>query len=265
MSSLEPFSKGDDLNPLKPWRGYVLVSPDVAERWLQVFNLSNRRLRQNLIEYLVKEIREGTWDPDHPNPIVFSTKRLIDGQHRLYAVVKSKSTLIMHAWCGVDDNKRECIDTGITRTLEDRITFCDDLHDNGFAAQIVSQWFRQTVRNNIRPTPVECTGLFEKHRDAILFGISFLRKKQRGITRLPVIVALCEMYERNKELAQQFANSLLVVDGDIQPARVFRDYLLRNVGRGGTSEITDQYLKAIGAMRACLDGREIKAVRCANW
>lgn len=72
----------------------VLVTPEMAERWLQRFNTENRKIQRSHVEMIVRDIRDGNWmvnaqpicftgDPDTAGPE--DKCRLLNGQHRLEA------------------------------------------------------------------------------------------------------------------------------------------------------------------------------------
>jgi hypothetical protein len=259
------------LDITKHFYGQVRVTPEAAAVWLGI-NLGNRRKRTQFVEFLVRQINGGEWQEDHPQPIVFSeVGRMIDGQHRLFAIVESGQTVVVTVLCGVRDNLREYLDLGISRTLEDRIQFSDDLPTNQRLAQIVSA-FANTIRytsntaNRVsRVTPEEAHEVFTKHRDGILFAASVMSARQRGVCRAYVMVALAEMFERDAEMAQEFGASLLSSDGTVQPARILRDYLLRLNNASGQAQGRDVYHRTITACKAALQGREIKVLRYSEW
>lgn len=71
-----------------------LVTPEMAEKWLQKFNTENRKIQRSHVEMIVRDIRDGNWmvnaqpicftgDPDAAEPE--DNVRLLNGQHRLEA------------------------------------------------------------------------------------------------------------------------------------------------------------------------------------
>lgn len=71
-----------------------LVTPELAEKWLQKFNTENRKIQRSHVEMIVRDIRDGNWmvnaqpicftgDPDNAEP--GDNVRLLNGQHRLEA------------------------------------------------------------------------------------------------------------------------------------------------------------------------------------
>jgi hypothetical protein len=67
----------------------VVVTKEVAERWLKKNHPDNRAIRQPFVEALVRDQQMGDWRLTHQGAAFDSEDRLIDGQHRLSAIVQS--------------------------------------------------------------------------------------------------------------------------------------------------------------------------------
>ncbi len=249
----------------KPGIARVVVTPEQAAKWLAI-NDGNRRVRPGLVKYLSSQISSGEWMPDHPQPIAFSDAgRLIDGQHRLHAIIVAGVSVEARIEFGVPDKMREYLDTGISRGLEDRVCLIEDHRYNKVASQIVNYLFTSMTSSTTRPSPEQAREIFESHRDSITW-ISQHKKNDQGIGRVSVVVAAMEYYERDREKAADFYSSLVIPDGPVQQSRILRDYLLQaNRITGGSTGRVQVYGRCVGAMKAHLEDREIKIIRVANW
>lgn len=258
----------EDLDVTKPFFGQVRISPGAAALSLGI-NIGNRRKRPQFVEFLIKQIKGGEWQEDHPQPIVFSVAgRLIDGQHRLFAISESGETVIATVLCGVRDELRGYLDMGISRTLEDRVQFDTDLAVNKRCASIVSCWYYKDRNYRIsKISPEEAREIFAKHEGAIQFAASIMAAGQRGICRAPIMLALAEMFERDEEKAREFGRALLDSTGllDPQPARRLRDWLLQNSKNSGQAASLESYMRTVCACKAALEGRELKIIKCVKW
>ena len=249
-----------------PFSGVVFISVDDAQKALAL-NFGNRRLRPQLVTYLAKCITNNEWQPDHPQPIVFSSSgRMIDGQHRCQAIVEAEKGVDCNVVFGARDELREYIDTGISRTLEDRISFDPDYATNKHISQLINAlaWL-PNGRMKGRLTPEEAVSIFDRHRDGLIFGSRFVCQNKRGITRTAVGVALVEMFYRCPEKAEAFSNSIVLPDGPVQQARMLRDFLLTNSNGGDQASALFAYRKAVAAMKAHIEGREVKKLVAQNW
>ena len=96
----------------------MTVTPDVAQEWL-LNNTSNRPLRKSHVAALALSITRGEWIISHQG-IAFSTRGiLLDGQHRLKAIIQAGIPVQMMVTTGVDENAYKVLDCGVKRTLSD--------------------------------------------------------------------------------------------------------------------------------------------------
>lgn len=96
----------------------VLITPTLATAWLRR-NEANRRLRQRAVTQYAQDIQRGAWKPTGET-VKFSTSgRLLDGQHRLAAIVASGVAVRMGVATGLDNSAFDVIDTGRSRTGAD--------------------------------------------------------------------------------------------------------------------------------------------------
>lgn len=261
-----------DIDLTAPFQGQVQIGHEEAALLIAELNRGNRRQRNSLVNYLVRQIKNGEWQQDHPQPIVFSDAgRLIDGQHRLLAIAESGCTVVATIVAGVRDGLREYIDTGISRQLEDRVAFSSDPCENKRLAQLVNQYVALQSgrpRGSNKPTPTEAMDIFVSHRDSFTFASNYMGRRLAGLSSAPVMVAVAEMHERDRDMTEAFCESLFAQDGAIQPARRLREYLIRRSAQGATAggqARMEIYYRSVGAMKAALEGRTIASLRSATW
>lgn len=96
----------------------MMVTPQMATKWLEM-NLDNRHLRQGHIDNLAGAMLRGEWRLIPHGIILAKDGRVIDGQHRLWAIVQSGCTVPLHVTTECDYSVREHIDKGVIRTLAD--------------------------------------------------------------------------------------------------------------------------------------------------
>lgn len=94
----------------------VLITPQIAKQML-MDNIGNRPLRRNHINRLAASMKRGDWRLTHQGVAYASDGRLIDGQHRLHAVIEANTPVMMMVTFGVDDFV--AIDRGAARSLAD--------------------------------------------------------------------------------------------------------------------------------------------------
>jgi hypothetical protein len=97
------------------------VDPQRASEILQKCNRMNRRLRPGTVKKYSKIMKAGQWHLS-PEPVIVSdTGRLLNGQHRLSAVVDADVSVPFLFVYGPDESTFEVLDRGATRTVADAL------------------------------------------------------------------------------------------------------------------------------------------------
>lgn len=107
------------------------ITPAMATKYLEM-NTHNRPVRQSYVEFLAKEIKNDRWLQNGAT-IVLNDDVLVDGQHRLWAVITANRPIITLVTRGVDKNCYPTIDTGIGRTAGDVLSIGGEQHTNPLA------------------------------------------------------------------------------------------------------------------------------------
>lgn len=98
------------------------ISPAIAEEMLATNADNNRRQSKTLIRQYARDMIAGNWEITG-EAIKFDTNgRLIDGQHRLSAVIASKKTVKMAVITGLEPTVIHVLDTGRSRSGQDALT-----------------------------------------------------------------------------------------------------------------------------------------------
>lgn len=95
-----------------------LVTPQQALQMLQ-HNYGNRPLRKSFVDQYVDDILRGKWKLSHQGIAISKEGRLLDGQHRLTAIVESGISIQMVIARNVDEASFFVMDRGKTRSLRD--------------------------------------------------------------------------------------------------------------------------------------------------
>lgn len=105
----------------KPMRFEVMVvTPQMAEKWLER-NEGNRKLREQRAAHLARAMQDGKYRLTH-QAVAFSTKgRLLDGQHRLRAIILSQVSVEMAVAFDVPEAAFEVMDAGMPRKMYERL------------------------------------------------------------------------------------------------------------------------------------------------
>lgn len=99
----------------------TVVTPEVAKSILENCNTNNRPIKRNNVDFLVREMKNGSWHFDG-SPIRFlQDGTLADGQHRLLAIVESGVPQEMLFLLGLPSEAVKSIDICAKRTAKDNL------------------------------------------------------------------------------------------------------------------------------------------------
>jgi hypothetical protein len=98
----------------------VTVTPEMAREWLESNN-GNRPLRGDNVKALARDMRSGDWRLVGDPIRIDRLGNLIDGQHRLAAVVDSGVAVPFFVGTGLDPEDKRVIDSGIKRRPGDQL------------------------------------------------------------------------------------------------------------------------------------------------
>ena len=96
----------------------ITITPDQAKKWLSL-NIGNRNKRGWWIGAISAMIKRGEWISTHQGIAFSKSGKLLDGQHRLEAIVHSGIPIQMFVFTGVPDDAYKVLDNGVKRTLSD--------------------------------------------------------------------------------------------------------------------------------------------------
>lgn len=157
----------------------IEVTPQQAKSWLKT-NTLNRPVRESYVDHLAESMQRGEWVVNH-QPIALNGTRLIDGQHRLMAVVRSGLASVKMAVVKDADTKTfDTIDIGIKRSHAD--IFREDVHVMVPITLIARQIYSQRI------TPRMVKPIYEKLHRAMREVVDTIPRNSRKWTSSPIRV-----------------------------------------------------------------------------
>lgn len=187
------------------------LTPEIASEWISHSNSHNRKIIDSHVEQLAGEMRAGRWMLTHQG-IAFSTNRvLLDGQHRLWAVVMSGVTVPMRIFVNEPPQAMDALDTGYRRTNDQIITL------TGGMGQVTRNELA-TLRAMIaglgphqkRTAAVE-RELLARHRQAVAFAAEVMTggRKFRGVSTAATKAVLARAwYSCDRDQLRRFGDVL---------------------------------------------------------
>ena len=119
----------------RPISSVVFVTPEMAERWLGR-NFNNRNLVDKDVQSYARDMAAGRWDLNGESLKFAADGTLLDGQHRLSAVIKANATVPMFVVRGLSNSTQDSMDTGRKRSAADMLTIHGEKHCQIIAAAV---------------------------------------------------------------------------------------------------------------------------------
>ncbi len=187
----------------------VLVTPELAEQYL-LAHVKNRPLRRKHVDDIAAAITRGEWIPSHLG-VAFDTRgHLIDGRHRLHAIIKAGIPVALNVSFNCAPESYKIIDTNLRRQMSDIIG-----RSTAYAASL--RLFHQLDTNswsghNITATQIEETSVWAAPLLDRVFDAS--NSMRRGLTSAATIVGVA-------------IRAAISSDPD-EVCKAYRDYVLMN-------------------------------------
>lgn len=102
------------------------ITPDLALQYLDDNIAENRSIRQATVSKYARDMRHGRWRLTHQGIAFDENGKLIDGQHRLWAIVEANIPIDMLVTTGIPVGDVVVIDGGLSRNIKDQIKFVSD-------------------------------------------------------------------------------------------------------------------------------------------
>lgn len=148
---------------------YEDITPELARKYL-AHHGGNRNLNANAVADYARDMAAGRWHLTHQGIAFSDTGELLDGQHRLQAIIRAGIAVRMYVTKGVDPDAFKVLDTGRQRTLADRFQIEGAKNANQLAAvaRKVTLWeMGKPWSRSISPTREEIAAVLDKHPELI--------------------------------------------------------------------------------------------------
>ncbi len=96
----------------------VVVTPELATALLKL-NTENRPVKSGVLAKYIKDLQNGTFHFTGDSIKISKDKVLLDGQHRLMAIVSADIPMKLHIQAGLDPAVFTVLDTGSSRSISD--------------------------------------------------------------------------------------------------------------------------------------------------
>lgn len=242
------------------------IDPAKAKTWLEN-NFRNRPVKEDVVASYARDMVNGTWVPTHQGVAFNDKDELIDGQHRLLAIVKSGCTIRMMVTFGLPSvivgkemTTMDCVDRGTPRSVSDQLRIQHGMKDGAIIAMTARSIAALSITEKTRRISVGHTlEIYRAFQPAVDHLIS-RRSSEHGLRQAGVLAGfafalmtkwtgkawgsgastICAMYERlvtGEELKER------------TPVQHLRAFLTSDeaklLGRGTDRGVSELVLQAI--------------------
>lgn len=109
------------------------ITPGMAHDWLG-FNTHNRPLRSRTVTAYAADMKHSDWELNGESVKFADDGTLIDGQHRLAAIVEADVTVAMYVVRGLPRYTQDTVDGGVKRRFSDVLTLRGEKNASALAA-----------------------------------------------------------------------------------------------------------------------------------
>lgn len=236
-----------------------VVSPALAEKWLESNYEQQRPLRWSWVEQLAERIRGGRWLLTHQGVAFDINGRLTDGQHRLWAIYEAKLPVRMNVSYNCPVEAFGVLDQHRVRSIA-------DLAESQWITPRIVQCGRAMARGPVQShfgafddrDPTLLLRFIENHREDIervmaMMPTSPVARGRKHVTAVVMGAVLRASVHVSLKSLQRFLEVLMRGEsaGDHERAAIIlRDWLMANSGKRDRST---EYQKAQRAIKAFVD------------
>jgi len=256
----------------QPYNEIVEVTPALAAAWLDQ-NENNRPVNWNYVAQLARDMKAGRFPCTHQGIAFDTSGRLIDGQHRLWAVLEADIPVRIRVFRNEPPENIVHIDGNCPRRAADRITLARTLGtvrtDELATLRAMLAGIAMTTRHRTVHEEME---LLDKHRSAVRFAHEHLPVTRpagiaNGMTRAVVARAwYCVSDDWVLARFCEVLRSSISAGEQERPIVLLRDQLIELRNQGATRKARQrQYALTSRALLAYLQGEHLSILRAPTY
>ena len=201
----------DIVTPVATWEN---ITPERALELLES-NTGNRGMRPRAVAAYARDLLEGRWMVTGESVKVDWTGRLIDGQHRLQAIMAAERPVQILVVTGLDPAVQRVIDVNVRRSAADTLKLLGverNIYEVASAARIALAWESGTMTRygtlGMSASHAEIYQWVQEHEEIIDAAADARRWFNRlNMPPSPLTFALWQLSKIDADQAQEFFNS----------------------------------------------------------
>lgn len=192
------------------------ITPDVARGMLEnhaSIGAAQRGLSGRTVDSFAVDMLDGRWQMNGEPIIIGASGELLDGQHRLHAVIQSGCSIECVVVSGVEKSAFATIDTGRSRSGRDILGLSGRSCATSISA--TARFLMEIERHQlgamrIRISPAQLLDFVEKHPEIERFyELGLLRHGERSIVKSSLLAALwCAVRDEWRPKCEKFIENV---------------------------------------------------------
>lgn len=240
-------------NPGTPTIDFEVVTPEAAKTYMSKMT-KNRRLDGNRVSKYVRDIESSCWHVTHQGIAFNLSGELIDGQHRLAAILKTGKAQTMAVARNIANEAMPAIDRGKPRTLANIIEVARNIDKGGPTESIL----RVLAFAYDQTNGYEAGGgddilrLFDVHEDGILWSLGAF--KEREFQNAAIRAAFALAWPAAKDEVTSLSRSVGSLDSIEGAAILLMKMGLSLKSKGTAKDRHNVFLKVLGILKEWATG-----------
>lgn len=236
----------------------IEVTPALAEKWLATNDAGQRSLRKGVVETYARDMAMGKWTLTH-QPIAFNGDGvLVDGQHRLSAVIMANTSVRFVVSVMMDLSVHDAIDRGAKRSIADLM---GGTWNNTRVAVVNTLYTLQLgdILTKATRSKDEIQLCYECNKDDLEVVFKYAGGP-RSIMTAACVAALAYTYPLHPVKVLDFAEKVRLGEGLSRSdlALTFRNWLIYNKNQAKRYSTVDMALATCGILARVLRGETVR-------
>jgi hydrogenase maturation factor len=197
------------------------VTPEYAVELIKRNGKIQRKLNKVHVDYLAHQMKVGQWQLTHQGIAVSKEGKILDGQHRLHAVVKANIPVDMLVSVDVPVDAFKVLDTGKNRGGGDVLSIAGSIRDPYLASAIVSGVLKSKTmvsltgsgKSQCKITNTDILAYYTENKEEIEIVVadadSLYKKNLNVVTKGVAGFLMYLLYKKDQDLAYRLFESLL--------------------------------------------------------
>jgi hypothetical protein len=241
----------------------VVVTPKIALEWLEG-NTHNRKLREHRVKLYAKDMAEGRWMFSHQGIAFNEEGTMVDGQHRLWAILESNTAVTLMVSKGVPMSAQMIIDDHLGRSAVDALRLSTGASVT-FATTALVGLLVHGFRHG-KPSHMQIAEGLERFKDAVEFCDRVFRPRVRQLSQSAIQAAVARAYYSvDRDVLEKFVEAFItglqpsgVTENQYKSVMLLRNHILFRVSSNRKrARRTDLYERTERALHAFVQNEKL--------